>query len=89
MPPLGLLETLIPASLTLDDFQHRAHGNQPRDILVQYLIMTARSVRVTVGMIVEAIAAGRSVPDLQNDFPYLEEGDIREAVVFAEAPGNR
>jgi len=42
-----------------------------------------RGMRVTVGMIVEAIAAGRSVPDLLNDFPYLEEADIREALAFA------
>ena len=32
-----------------------------------------RGMRVTVGMIVEAIAAGRTVSDLLVDFPYLEE----------------
>ncbi len=42
-----------------------------------------RGTRVTVGMIVEAIAAGRSVPDLLADFPYLEEEDIREALSYA------
>jgi uncharacterized protein (DUF433 family) len=42
-----------------------------------------RGMRVTVGMIVEAIAAGRSVPDLLADFPYLEEEDIREALCYA------
>ena len=42
-----------------------------------------RGMRVTVGMIVEAFAAGRSVSDLLNDFPYLEEPDIREALAFA------
>jgi uncharacterized protein (DUF433 family) len=42
-----------------------------------------RGMRVTVGMIVEALAAGRSVSDLLNDFPYLEEPDIREALAFA------
>ncbi len=41
-----------------------------------------RGMRVTVGMIVESIA-GRTVPDLLADFPYLEEQDIREALVFA------
>ena len=40
-------------------------------------------MRVTVGMIVEAIPAGRSVEDLLADFPYLEEPDIREALAFA------
>jgi uncharacterized protein (DUF433 family) len=42
-----------------------------------------RGMRVTVGMIVEAIAAGRSFQDLLSDFPYLEEQDIREALAFA------
>lgn len=30
-------------------------------------------MRVTVGMIVGATAAGRTVEDLLTDFPYLEE----------------
>jgi uncharacterized protein (DUF433 family) len=42
-----------------------------------------RGMRVTVGMIVEALAAGRSVSDLLTDFPYLEEQDIREALAYA------
>ena len=42
-----------------------------------------RGMRVTVGMIVEALAAGRTNADLLNDFPYLEEADIREALAFA------
>ena len=42
-----------------------------------------RGMRVTVGMIVEALAAGRTVEDLLTDFPYLEEQDIREALAFA------
>jgi len=40
-------------------------------------------MRVTVGMIVEALSAGRSVDELLGDFPYLEEADIREALAFA------
>ena len=42
-----------------------------------------RGIRVTVGMIVEAMSAGRSVEQLLADFPYLEEADIREALAFA------
>lgn len=42
-----------------------------------------RGMRVTVGMIVESIAAGRTVQELLVDFPYLEEQDIREALAFA------
>lgn len=42
-----------------------------------------RGMRVTVGMIVEAVASGRTIPDLLADFPYLEEQDIREALSYA------
>ncbi len=42
-----------------------------------------RGMRVTVGMIVEALSAGRTVEQLLADFPYLEEADIREALAFA------
>ena len=42
-----------------------------------------RGMRVTVGMIVEALGAGRSVENLLSDFPYLEEQDIREALAYA------
>jgi uncharacterized protein (DUF433 family) len=42
-----------------------------------------RGMRVTVGMLVEAIASGRSIQELLVDFPYLEEKDIREALSYA------
>ena len=42
-----------------------------------------RGMRVTVGMIVEAMSAGRTLSELLADFPYLEEPDIREALAFA------
>jgi uncharacterized protein (DUF433 family) len=42
-----------------------------------------RGMRDTVGMIVGALAAGRSMQDLLVDFPYLEEADLREALAFA------
>ena len=42
-----------------------------------------RGMRVTVGMIVESLSAGRSEQSLLADFPYLEEQDIREALGFA------
>jgi uncharacterized protein (DUF433 family) len=42
-----------------------------------------RGMRVTIGMIVEALAAGRTIDQLLADFPYLEEPDIREALAFA------
>jgi uncharacterized protein (DUF433 family) len=42
-----------------------------------------RGMRVTVGMIVEAMSAGRTIEQLLADFPYIEEPDIREALGFA------
>lgn len=42
-----------------------------------------RGMRVTVGMVVEALSAGRTIEQLLVDFPYLEEQDIREALAFA------
>jgi uncharacterized protein (DUF433 family) len=42
-----------------------------------------RGMRVTVGMIIEALAAGRTIEQLLADFPYIEEPDVREALSFA------
>jgi len=42
-----------------------------------------RGLRVTVGTIVGLVAAGRSTPDILALYPYLEEGDIREALAYA------
>ncbi len=41
-----------------------------------------RGMRVTVGMILEALAAGRTPEALLADFPYLEVADISEALQF-------
>ena len=42
-----------------------------------------RGLRVTVGMIVGLIAAGRSKEEILKLYPYLEEGDISEALAYA------
>jgi uncharacterized protein (DUF433 family) len=42
-----------------------------------------RGLRVTVGMIVGQIAAGRTIDDLLVDYPYLEREDILEALRYA------
>jgi uncharacterized protein (DUF433 family) len=42
-----------------------------------------RGMRVTVGTIVGLVAAGYSIPDILNAYPYLEEEDIREALTYA------
>ena len=40
-------------------------------------------MRVTVGMIVGQIGAGRSIENVLEDFPYLEREDILEALQYA------
>ena len=42
-----------------------------------------RGLRVTVGMIVAQIGAGRTVDELLTDYPYLEREDILEALRYA------
>jgi uncharacterized protein (DUF433 family) len=42
-----------------------------------------RGLRVTVGMIVGQISAGRTVEELLADYPYLERDDILEALRYA------
>lgn len=42
-----------------------------------------RGMRVTVGMIVGQIGAGRSVDEILADYPYLEREDIMQALRYA------
>lgn len=42
-----------------------------------------RGQRVTVGMIVGQIGAGRSLDELLDDYPYLEREDVLEALRYA------
>ena len=42
-----------------------------------------RGLRVTVGMVVSQIGAGRSIPELLQDYPYLEAEDITQALQYA------
>jgi uncharacterized protein (DUF433 family) len=42
-----------------------------------------RGMRVTVGMIVGQIGAGRSVDDLLASYPYLEREDVMQALRYA------
>ena len=42
-----------------------------------------RGLRVTVGMVVGQIGAGRSIDELLADYPYLERDDILEALRYA------
>ncbi|MBV8794320.1 MAG: DUF433 domain-containing protein [Hyphomicrobiales bacterium] len=42
-----------------------------------------RGMRVTVGMIVGQVAAGRGIDDILADFPYLQREDILQALRYA------
>ena len=42
-----------------------------------------RGLRVTVGMLVGLVAAGRSNAEILAAYPYLEEEDIRQALAYA------
>ena len=42
-----------------------------------------RGLRVTAGMIVGLVAAGRSWMEILHAYPYLEEEDIRQALEYA------
>ena len=67
--------------------RYHEHMQQFQRITIDPEIMSGkpciRGMRVTVGMIVEALSAGRTIDQLLADFPYLEDQDIREALAFA------
>ncbi len=42
-----------------------------------------RGLRVTVGMIVGQIGAGRGIDAILADYPYLEGEDISQALLYA------
>ena len=42
-----------------------------------------RGMRVTVGMIVGQIGAGRTIDQVLADFPYLEREDVLQALRYA------
>lgn len=42
-----------------------------------------RGLRVTVGMLVAQVGAGRAVDDLLVDYPYLDREDILQALRYA------
>jgi len=42
-----------------------------------------RGTRVTVGVVVGLLAAGLSVGEILDAYPYLDEQDVRQAVAYA------
>lgn len=42
-----------------------------------------RGMRITVGTLVGLIACGKSIQDVLAEYPYLERGDVLEALSYA------
>lgn len=42
-----------------------------------------RNMRVTVGMIVGQIGAGRTIDQMLDEYPYLEREDVMQALRYA------
>jgi uncharacterized protein (DUF433 family) len=49
---------------------------------------TLRGTRVTVGMVLGQLAAGRTVDEVVADYPYLERDDVLAALEYAAAAVN-
>jgi len=47
-----------------------------------------RGLRVTVSMVLGQLAAGRTIEQVLEDYPYLERADILAALEFAAAVVN-
>lgn len=51
--------------------------------------VTIRSFRFTVEHLLGLLPAGRSVQDIQVDFPFIESEDVRQALGYAATLANR
>lgn len=49
---------------------------------------TIRDTRVTVGMILGQLAAGRTTDEVLADYPYIERDDVLAALEYAAAAVN-
>ncbi|MDY7104065.1 MAG: DUF433 domain-containing protein [Actinomycetota bacterium] len=49
---------------------------------------TIRGTRVTVGMVLELLAAGRTPEQVVDEYPYLDRADVLAALDYAAAVVN-
>lgn len=42
-----------------------------------------RGLRFTVGHLVRMVAAGRTLDDIRDDFPFIEPEDVQQALLYA------
>jgi uncharacterized protein (DUF433 family) len=44
-----------------------------------------RGLRISVGMVVQMVAAGKTVENIVSEYPYLEAEDVRQALAYSAA----
>jgi uncharacterized protein (DUF433 family) len=44
-----------------------------------------RDLRISVGMVVQMVAAGKTTEEILSEYPYLEWEDIRQALAYSAA----
>jgi uncharacterized protein (DUF433 family) len=44
-----------------------------------------RGMRISVGMVVQMVAAGKSVQQIVEDYPYLEADDVQQSLAYSAA----
>lgn len=49
---------------------------------------TIRNMRFTVAQLLELLAAGMTHEEILNDYPYLEEADLKACLLYASIMAN-
>jgi uncharacterized protein (DUF433 family) len=44
-----------------------------------------RSLRISVGMVVQMVAAGKTTAQIIDEYPYLDAEDVRQALGYSAA----
>jgi uncharacterized protein (DUF433 family) len=44
-----------------------------------------RELRISVGMVVQMVAAGTTIEEIRAEYPYLEAEDVKQALAYSAA----
>jgi uncharacterized protein (DUF433 family) len=44
-----------------------------------------RELRISVGMVVQMVAAGKTIDEILAEYPYLEAEDVKQALAYSAA----
>lgn len=44
-----------------------------------------RGLRISAGMLVQMVAAGKTVEEITSEYPYLDGEDVRQALAYSAA----